>query len=161
MFCPGMIPSPARGNRRTWYRHCRASGRRTGYITIQCYFWGFVDSPDSIVCTAFRVPIRPVVRLPTAVFVPCCGRASSRRNLLTGIGYVVSRDDALPGKGQPTDMVPATQDVRATDRVYNDTMLILVDSSIRRIRSYIPHSAFFPLPGRESSRNERNSYSDT
>ena len=39
-----------------------------------------------------------------------------------GISYRMTdnvniRDDALPGKGQPTDMVPVTQDVRATDRV--------------------------------------------
>ena len=32
--------------------------------------------------------------------------------------HVNIRDDALPGKGQPTDMVPGTQDVRATNRVY-------------------------------------------
>ena len=38
--------------------------------------------------------------------------------------YVYFRDDALPGKGQPTDMFPGTQDVRATKLQYNDTMLI-------------------------------------
>ena len=37
--------------------------------------------------------------------------------------HVNIRDDALPGKGQPTDMFPATQNIRMTDHAYNDTML--------------------------------------
>ena len=43
------------------------------------------------------------------------------------------RDDALPGKGQPTELFPALQDVRATDRVHSNTMLLL---GIRRFAGF-------------------------
>ena len=46
----------ARGNRRICSRRCRTSGRRTGYIIdTMVIFGGFVESPEPVICTVYRV----------------------------------------------------------------------------------------------------------
>ena len=59
-----------------------------------------------------------------------------------------------PARGNRRRCPRETGIVRSTKFPYNETMYLLGYSSNRRIRSSVPHSAFFPLPGRESSRGK-------
>ena len=100
-----------------------------------------------------RVPIRPVVRLPTAVFVPCCGRDESRRDMLPENEIGINRDDSLPGKGKNAECGIYDR-IRRIDESTKISIVSLYTRSVARTFCVAGNmSVGCPLPGRASSRD--------
>ncbi len=96
------MPSPARGNRRTWYRGRRTFRRRTGY------------NDDTMLLLGYS-PIRRIWSyVPYTAYFPLPGRESSRFIPISFSINISRRDSSLRRQGKETAVGSRTTGVTCT-----------------------------------------------
>ena len=97
-----MMPSPARGNRRTCSRRCRTFRRRTGY------------NDDTMLLLGYSPNRRIRSYVPRPAYFPLPGRESSRFIPISFSSNISRRDSSLRRQGKGTAVGSRTTDITGT-----------------------------------------------